>query len=138
MAAGRTGKVFRLAGEEFTVLFPKKTAGETLVALERIRKTVEETTIYLGRHDRIIEGGQSLRGRSGKEELVVTASIGLAETGHSGASLDQVTKAAYRALYEAKGVGGNQVKRGSVILEPLRRSHAETGRIVAYSEFENS
>ncbi len=138
MAAGRTGMVFRLAGEEFTVLFPKKTAGETLVTLERIRKAVEQTAIYLGRNDRIFEGEGSLRARSRKVELVITASIGLAETRHSGASLGQVTKAAYRALYEAKAAGGNQVKRGSVVFETRRYSYAETGRIVAYSEFENS
>ncbi|OQW33568.1 MAG: hypothetical protein A4E19_04070 [Nitrospira sp. SG-bin1] len=138
MAAGGSGKVFRLAGEEFTVLFSQKTAVETLVALEHIRKAVEHMTIYLGRHDRVFERVRSSRPRSGYEELVITASIGFAETGNAGASLDLVTKAAYRALYDVKGAGGNQVKRGSVMLEPRKPSLAETGRIVAYSEFEHS
>lgn len=137
MAAASPGKVYRLAGEEFTVLFPRKTATDTLVVLEAIRKAVEQATIYLRGRDRVWEGGGSSRTGSSDEELVVTASIGLAEAGNSRSSLGLVTKAAYRALYEAKGEGGNLVKRGTVTPDVRKPAPAETGRIVAYSEFEN-
>ena len=132
-AAGR-GQVYRLAGEEFTILFPRRTAMETLVTLEAIRKAVEQCRIYLRGRDRVWESRRA--SRPGGEELALTASIGVAEAGAGASSLGLVTKAAYRALYEAKGEGGNLVKRGSVISEAPRPAHAEMGRIVAYSEFE--
>lgn len=138
MAAADSGKVFRLAGEEFTILFPRKTATETLVTLEAIRKAVEQATMYLRGRDRVWEGGGSSRPTSSDEELVVTASIGLAEAGNSRSSVGLVTKIAYKALYEAKGEGGNLVKRGAITPETRKPAPAETGRIVAYNEFENS
>ncbi|TKS59897.1 MAG: GGDEF domain-containing protein [Nitrospira sp.] len=138
MAAADSGKVFRLAGEEFTILFPRKTATETLVTLEAIRKAVEQTTMYLRGRDRVWEGGGASHTGSSDEELVVTASIGLAEAGNSQSSLGLVTKIAYKALYEAKGEGGNLVKRGAITPETKKPVPAEAGRIVAYNEFENS
>jgi diguanylate cyclase (GGDEF)-like protein len=132
VAAAGSGKVYRLAGEEFTILFPKKTATETLANLEAIRKTVEQATMHLRGHDRVWEG----RG-SDDAVLTVTASIGLAEAGDKGSSLGLVTKAAYRALYDAKGEGGNLVKRGAIETDAPKSIPAETGRIVAYSEFES-
>lgn len=137
MAAAGSGKVYRLAGEEFTLLFPRKTATETLAPLEAIRKAVEEATIYLRGHDRVWEGGASSRTGPGDEELVVTASIGLTEADHTGSSLGLVTKSAYRALYEAKGEGGNLLKRGTVTPDVRKSAPPESGRIVAYNQFEN-
>jgi diguanylate cyclase (GGDEF)-like protein len=137
MAAAGSGKVYRLAGEEFTILFPRKTATETLVTLEAIRKAVEEATIYLRGRDRVWEGDASSRTGSGDEGLAVTVSIGLTEAGDTGSSLGLVTKAAYRALYEAKGEGGNLLKRGTVTPDVRKPASAERGRIVAYNEFEN-
>lgn len=134
VAAG-SGKVFRVAGEEFTILFPRKTATDSLVALEAIRKAVERSAFYLRGRDRVWEG--SLSPRSKGEPLAVTVSIGVAESGQGRASLGLVTKAAYRALYEAKGEGGNLVKRGAIRADPPKPERAETGRIVAYSEFES-
>lgn len=131
VAAAGSGKVYRLAGEEFTILFPKKTATETLANLEAIRKTVEQATMYLRGRDRVWEG----RG-SDDDLLVVTASIGLAEAGGKKASLGLVTKAAYRALYDAKGEGGNLVKRGAIVGDAPKSVPVETGHIVAYSEFQ--
>ncbi|HXV67513.1 MAG TPA: GGDEF domain-containing protein, partial [Nitrospira sp.] len=132
MAAAGSGKVYRLAGEEFTVLFPRKTATEALASLEAIRKTVAQAALYVRGRDRVWEG----RGTE-DQALPTTASIGLAEAGDRRSSLGLVTKAAYRALYEAKGEGGNLVRRGSVASEVPKGPQAETGHIVAYSEFEH-
>lgn len=126
------GMVFRLAGEEFTILFFKKSATETLVALEAIRKAVEHTTLYLGVGGRVWKGVP----RGSQQELTVTVSIGVAEASDSRTPIGLVTKAAYRALYEAKAEGGNLVKRGNVLVDPPKAARSETGRIVSYSEFE--
>ncbi len=132
VGAAGSGKVYRLAGEEFTILFPRKTATETLASLEAIRKAVEQTTICLHGRDRVWEGTGT-----GDNALRATASVGLAEAGDNRSSLGLVTKAAYRALYEAKGDGGNLVRRGTIVTEAPKASQAERGRIVAYSEFEH-
>jgi diguanylate cyclase (GGDEF)-like protein len=137
VGAAGSGKVYRLAGEEFIILFPRKTSTETLATLEAIRKAVEQTTLYLRGRDRVWEGAGSSRTGFDDEELVVTASIGLTEAGDSGSSLGLVTKAAYKALYEAKVDGGNLVKRGTITPDVRKPVPAEIGRIVAYSEFEN-
>jgi GGDEF domain-containing protein len=128
--------VFRISGEELTLLFPGTSATDTLGRLEQMRKIVATTKLYLRRGDRVWEDTRSThRGGTSDRELPVTLSIGVAE--HTGAhsSLSLVTKSAYRALYEAKGAGGNVTKRGFVSAEPTRRSYAGSGRIVASEEF---
>jgi diguanylate cyclase (GGDEF)-like protein len=137
MAAAGSGKVYRLAGEEFTILFPRKTATDTLVTLDAIRKAVGQTAVYLRGRDRVWEGARSSRARPTDDALAVTVSIGFAEAGDAGSSLGLATKTAYRALYEAKGEGGNLVKRGTVMGDIRKPARAGTGRIVAYSEFES-
>lgn len=132
--ACRTGRVFRLGGEELTLLFQEQSAVEALVELERIRKRLESTSLILrdGRRiweDREVRGTASLRGND--QILPITASIGVADSLAEGASLSVVIKAAYRALYEAKGTGGNAVKRGAVAgrasRQPYRHSAAAVG-----------
>jgi len=49
--------------------------------------------------------------------------------------LPLVIKSAYRGLYEAKGIGGNVVKRGLEVTIPVRRSQPGTGRSVASGEY---
>ena len=130
------GQVFRVSGEELTLLFPSSSAMETLARLEPIRKVVGTTMLYLGRRDRVWEDTKGTRKRGAIDrELPVTLSIGVAEHTGDNSSLSLVTKAAYRALYEAKSSGGNVVKRGFVPGEPARRSYAHSGRIVASEEF---
>ncbi|HEX5646803.1 MAG TPA: GGDEF domain-containing protein [Nitrospira sp.] len=137
MASAGGGKVHRLAGEEFTVLFPRKSTTATLVDLEAMRKAVEEAEFYLrGRH-RVWERGATARTKARDVALSATVSIGVAESGDARPALALVTKAAYRALYEAKGEGGNRVKRGIVSADVPKASPDPTGRIVTYSEFES-
>jgi diguanylate cyclase (GGDEF)-like protein len=143
LAVAGAGKVFRLAGEELTVLFPRKTATESLVDLGEIRKAVEETALYLRGRDTVREGVGT---KSNDQALAVTVSIGLAEAGEfkAGAtkagetksSFSLVVKAAYRALYEAKGEGGNRVKRGTVSADIPKIGQTATSRIISYSDFQ--
>lgn len=137
MAVAGSGKVYRLAGEEFVILFSRKAATATLVDLNAVREAIEETEIYVNSRDRVWEGGGVLRKKSGDERLPVTASIGLAAEENAKFSLDLVTKTAYRALYEAKGEGGNRVKRGTVSSDTPKPRTTPTAPIVAYSDFQN-
>jgi len=130
------GQVFRISGEELTLLFPGISAIEAVSRLEKIRKVVDTTMLYLGKRDRVWEDtrGTHKKGASDRE-LPVTLSIGVAERIGDNSSLSLVTKSAYRALYEAKGSGGNVIKRGFVPTEPSRRSFAPSGRMVVSEEF---
>jgi hypothetical protein len=59
----------------------------------------------------------------------------VAEKLNDSVTLSLVIKSAYQALYEAKGTGGNVVKRGSTASIPVRRARAESGKIVASGEY---
>jgi len=136
-AACAEGQVFRTTGEELTVLFPGKSAIETLMALETVRKTIEAIGLLLRGRDRVWEKQRgSKKAGSRDQALPITLSIGVAEKLHDRATLSLVIKSAYRALYEAKRIGGNVVKRGLVAIDPARRSHAGSGKIVASGEYE--
>ena len=121
-AACTGGQVFRISGEELTLLFPESSATESLSRLEQLRKLVAATRLYLSKRERVWEDTSGThKGGTSDRELPVTLSIGVAEhTGDDG-SLSLVTKAAYRALYDAKGAGGNVVKRRSLAPAQARR-----------------
>jgi diguanylate cyclase (GGDEF)-like protein len=129
--------VFRVSGEEFTVLFPHQSAMEALVVLDHVRSSIESTALFLRGREHVWEHRRGVKTPGGKDRaLPVTVSIGVAEkSSDDKASLNQVIKGAYRALYEVKGAGGNAVKRGGVSPESGRRSHGHGGRIVPASEY---
>jgi diguanylate cyclase (GGDEF)-like protein len=136
MAAAERGKVFRLTGDEFTLVFYSRTAIDTLAALEQIRKAVGQTRLRLRNQTRVWEGSRSSTPGSKDIDLPITLSIGVAEPTAPHLSLTVVAKAAYRALYEAKGEGGNMLRRGTIQMNSAHTAPSHTGRIVAYSEFE--
>jgi len=106
------GKAFRYSGEEFVVLFPGKSAGDTLAPLETLRKTVETSRFVLRGQGHLREQtGEPSGDSSTGEELSATISVGVAERDERKTTPEQVIKAAYRVLYRAKMDGGNQVKR---------------------------
>jgi diguanylate cyclase (GGDEF)-like protein len=81
----------RYGGEEFLVLLPLSKPLEALEVAERIRRTVQETPVY-------VDG----------EELSITVSIGV----YAGAPIQDLLDAIARAdeaLYEAKRNGRNRV-----------------------------
>lgn len=137
MATAERGKVFRLTGDEFTVVFYSRTAMDTLATLERIRKAVEQTTLRLRKQTHVWEGSGSSKSGSADIDLPITLSIGVAEPTAPHLSLTLVTKTAYRALYEAKGEGGNIVRRGTIQMSSGHTAPSQTGRIVAYNQFES-
>jgi diguanylate cyclase (GGDEF)-like protein len=135
-AACAEGQVFRTTGEELTVLFPGKSATETMVTLDTVRKSLEAIGLFLRGQDRVWETQRGTKKAGSRDQaLPITLSIGVAEKLSASATLTLVIKSAYRALYEAKGIGGNVVKRGPVARAPARQSHAESGRIVPNGEY---
>ena len=117
MVAGRLGQVpgggraFRYGGEEFAVLFPGKTAGESAPHLETLRASVAGATFTMRAPDRPKRKPTSARAKRGRgaKGLAVTVSIGAAQARGS-ALPDDVVKAADRALYRAKEAGRNRVE----------------------------
>ncbi|QEM69285.1 GGDEF domain-containing protein [Geobacter sp. FeAm09] len=109
------GSPFRYGGEEFTVLFPGKSAKEALPHLERLRQTIADYRMTLRGEDRPKdeERGKSRRSNSRRAgEVSVTVSIGVAEAGGRQTAPQEVLKAADGALYKAKNRGRNQVCLG--------------------------
>ena len=111
------GRAFRYGGEEFTVLFPERTAGEALPHLEDIRASIQSYRMAVRGEDRPKKKEVGEKRRSGDPDSVplekilsVTISIGVAEPA-AGMTPAQVLKAADQALYRAKRGGRNQVSR---------------------------
>jgi len=135
-AACSDGQIFRTTGEEFTVLFPGKSATDTVGTLDTIRKSVEAIGLFLRGCDRVWETQRGIKKAGSRDQaLPITLSIGVAEKLSDSATLTLVIKSAYRALYEAKGIGGNVVKHGQEAVAPARRSQSGSGRIVASGEY---
>ena len=107
------GKPFRYGGEEFTIVFPRKTMADTFAHLDELRKAIAGYKIWLRSADRPVkakEGEKKRSGGGGEIAVSVTVSIGLAESeeGHSPAD---ILRAADKALYRAKHKGRNQVSK---------------------------
>jgi GGDEF domain-containing protein len=132
----RDVRVYRASGEELTLLFPGRSATETLATLEAIRKTVEATPLVLrGRGS--VRARAVIKGPFGRDEreLPVTVSIGVAEKAADADTVGAVQKAAYRALHEAQSSGGNVVRRGQSVPRPSRRSHTGIAMIAADGKY---
>jgi len=113
---GGGGKAYRYGGEEFTLVFPGKTAAQAQPHLEALRASIENYRMLLrrnprkgkgspGRQARVARGNNNPRHRA----LAVTISIGYAERKADLKLPEAVIKAADTALYRAKKQGRNCV-----------------------------
>ena len=105
------GKAFRYGGEEFTVIFPGRSAEEAVPHLETVRRVIEGSSFALrgkGRPRKKPEKPKAA-GRP-RKEVSVTVSVGVADPDRRHTTPDQVIKAADQALYLAKKGGRNQVE----------------------------
>jgi diguanylate cyclase (GGDEF)-like protein len=104
------GQVYHLAGENFAVLFPGTSSGETLADL------------VLRRQDQVRKQRDHRTGTdSTSKELPITISIGVADQHDASIPPDVVIRTAYRALYRAKVEGGNLAQEAAPT--PLRHVH---------------
>lgn len=86
----------RYGGEEFVALLPSATINQAMAVAERLRLSVERTTI-----------------ESPNGPLNVSVSIGVAERSPKHSSLSEVLAISDAALYRAKATGRNRVVAGS-------------------------
>ena len=82
--------IARFGGEEFVVLLPKSNSAETSAIAERLRSSIEASSV-----------------EAGDDEIKITVSIGCASLSQSRSTLKQLLVSADRALYQAKSRGRN-------------------------------
>jgi diguanylate cyclase (GGDEF)-like protein len=132
------GNAYRVGGEEFSILFPRKSLQEILPYLETLRWNVENTIFHVrGIERRSLPHGTDRRKPSSRKnarnkkpalvdlnpELSVTVSIGVAEPSVKLRRVENVIRAADKALYGAKSAGRNRVVCAQTArLRPMRAS----------------
>jgi GGDEF domain-containing protein len=149
------GQAYRCGGEEFAILFSGKTTNEVLEHLEKLRSDIEASRLRLRGPDRRQEArgpdrrNQRARGRgqtghairqlarvvptasslpsssSFRDELSVTASMGVATSSGEKPSAEEVIASADKALYRAKAGGRNRIETAS----PKRRVRTKAAGI---------
>ncbi|GAA4708432.1 sensor domain-containing diguanylate cyclase [Brevibacillus fulvus] len=90
------GKAYRYGGEEFSIIFPKKSIAEVLPHLEQLRESVAAKKYSYHKKEKVTQ-------------LSVTISIGVAQRNERYKTPEEVMKAADKALYRAKDKGRNCV-----------------------------
>jgi diguanylate cyclase (GGDEF)-like protein len=110
------GTAFRYGGEEFCIVFPRKSAQQCVDALEEVREAVADYRMALrdkGKRPQQAREGQRKRGtmatRIESGTVAVTVSVGLAERNEEQLTPEAVIKAADGQLYRAKQGGRNRL-----------------------------
>jgi diguanylate cyclase (GGDEF)-like protein len=135
------GQAYRCGGEEFAIVFPGKTTKDVLDNLEQLRAEIEASSFRLRGNERRQEARgadrRNLRARvrtqtglairqlargEARNELSVTASVGVATATRENSSADGVIQAADKALYRAKAGGRNRIETAS---SPRRRGRSK-------------
>jgi GGDEF domain-containing protein len=110
------GKTFRFGGEEFIIVFPRKTSKEVMPAVELVRQTIADYDITLRAKPRPPRPQKPLANKlpakkASKEKVVtVTTSFGIAQRTKEHSDFESIMKQADIALYAAKKAGRNCVK----------------------------
>lgn len=111
------GKTFRFGGEEFIIVFPRKTSAEVIPFVELVRQTIADYDIALRAKPRPPKPKKPLAGKKppakkpAKEQIVkVTTSFGVAHRTKEHSDFASIMKQADVALYAAKKGGRNCVK----------------------------
>lgn len=104
------GRPYRYGGEEFAVIFSGKSLEMTKPCLESLRSTIETTDFTLRGLGRSLKkkSPPGKKRRPGKS-VRITVSIGAAEKNSKYPDAGSVTKAADKALYQAKKSGRNRL-----------------------------
>lgn len=109
-AVGAGGRAFRYGGEEFALLFPRRSLEQTLPQLEKLRQAIADSRFIPRGKDRPAQKPRKKPQKShGRTALSVTISIGAATPARDRRSARQVLVAADQALYRAKQQGRNRV-----------------------------
>ncbi len=111
---GGGGRAYRYGGEEFAIIFRRRTIKGVLPYLEDLRQTISGYRLTIRRADRPRgrRKGRRLRSKDVEHQgLSITVSIGVAERNDRYGTPDEVLDAADKALYRAKRKGRNRVSR---------------------------
>jgi len=103
----RRGQAFRCGGDKFAVIFQGRTVSDVLPRLEALKAGMLNSAIRLSWTRRLITRRAE---RYVAADLVVTVSIGAAETGPRASTGEQVLRYAEQALLQAKQAGRNEVR----------------------------
>lgn len=104
------GRAYRYGGEEFAVIFPSKDVERALPHLEELRETIAQAGFVVrGKKRPKQKPDTASRKTSGRKNLQVTVSIGVASRDEKRTTPEALLKAADQALYRAKKGGRNQV-----------------------------
>jgi diguanylate cyclase (GGDEF)-like protein len=95
----------RIGGEEFVAVLPDTDLEHAVMAASRLRRIVESAD--LAEAENIFD--QDAGGRSKKEALKVTVSIGVATCDESCKNIEAIIDHADRAMYSVKHAGRNQI-----------------------------
>ncbi|MBN1945168.1 MAG: GGDEF domain-containing protein [Bradymonadales bacterium] len=104
------GQPFRYGGEEFSVLFPGRSASQALTHLEHLRQAIQTASFVRRSPLRPRRKPTRLRKpRRSPRRISLTVSMGAASRAQGRDKPDQVIKAADRLLYRSKKAGRNRV-----------------------------
>ncbi len=103
------GKAFRYGGEEFVIIFSAKKMTDVLPHLEKLRENIAHAEFSIRGQDRPKKKTEKIKPARPVKKTSVTVSIGAAEKGHPREKVQEVLKAADKALYRAKKNGRNRV-----------------------------
>lgn len=111
---GAGGTAYRYGGEEFCVVFPRKTAAEAAAELERVREQIADYRMSIrNRTMRPVRSSDGARKRGatrlGSSHVAVTISAGVAERSEDFLKPNAVVMNADKMLYRAKKAGRNRV-----------------------------
>ncbi len=101
------GRAFRYGGEEFTVVFPGKTAKQAHEFLDELRQRIETSGFIIRPKRR--KNKDTAKKSTNNNSLTITVSIGVSDQGNNGKNTEEIMKSADLALYRAKQQGRNQV-----------------------------
>lgn len=108
------GKAFRYGGEEFTLIFTRKSLQQVLPHIESLREEIAGYKMVIRAHDRPVKKTAKKtnphRRPSTHKEVSVTCSFGAAIKTRKQSHFSEVLKQADQALYDAKKAGRNCVK----------------------------
>ena len=102
------GKIYRYGGEEFTVVFPRKTAEQSIPELKTLRQNIATYDMVIRNPKRTDKKSRKGKQPSDNKTVNVTVSIGVAQR-TAKQSFDEALKNADLALYRAKKKGRNNV-----------------------------
>lgn len=103
------GKIYRYGGEEFTIVFPRKTAEQAIPVLDKLRQSIANYNMVIRSAQRTGKTSRNVK-KSNNKTVNVAVSIGVTQR-EPKQSFEQALKNADLALYRAKKKGRNNVSQ---------------------------